>query len=64
MPMSTTIVAVIINIFATVLPWLGVSVGTDELTTTVTVIVTVVTGVWIWYKRVQRGDVDAFGRKK
>ena len=62
--MSTTIVAVIINLLSTVLPWLGVSVGSDSLTVTVQTIVAIATGAWIWYRRAQVGDVSGLGVRK
>lgn len=62
--MSTTISAVIINLLATVLPLLGVTVGTESLTTTLQTLVAIATGVWIWYQRVQRGDVNVAGVRK
>lgn len=62
--MSTTIVAVVLNLLATVLPWLGITVGSDQLTTTVQTLVLVGSGIWIWYRRVGVGDVNALGVKK
>ncbi len=63
---------VLINVLAQVLPWLGVSVGTDELTTTVQVLVAIGTGAWIWYQRTlmrkvgsqAESDVTLVGAKK
>lgn len=49
--MSTTIIAVIINLLATVLPWLGISIAPADLTTTAQVIVAIGTGAYIWYQR-------------
>lgn len=46
--MSTTIIAVIINLLAMVLPKIGVQIGTDELTNTAQVIVALVSGIWVW----------------
>lgn len=62
--MSTTIAAVVLNLLATVLPWLGISVGSAELTTTVQTLILLGSGVWIWYRRVQVGDVNAAGLRK
>lgn len=61
---STTIGAVIVNILSMVLPKIGITIGTDELTSTMQVIITIVTGLWIWYQRVQRGDVTPLGKRK
>jgi len=62
--MSTTIVAVFINLLSMLLPTIGVDVGTEELTQAVQVLVAVVTGLWIWYQRVQKGDVNVIGVSK
>jgi hypothetical protein len=59
--MSTTIVAVFINLLSMLLPTIGVDVGTEELTQAVQVLVAVVTGLWIWFQRVQKGDVSVVG---
>lgn len=69
--MSTQIIAVVINLLATLLPLIGVQVGTDQLTNTIQVLVAIGTGVWIWYKRTTlqeapfgKGDVTALGARK
>lgn len=69
--MSTQVIAVIINMLVMVLPFLGVNVGTVELTTTVQTIVALATGAWIWYQRTKLqeapdgiGDVNFAGVKK
>lgn len=62
--MSTTIIAVIINLLGTVLPWLGISLAPGDLTTTVQVILAIATGAWIWYQRVSQGDVTTMGLRK
>ena len=62
--MSTTILAAAINILATVLPMLGVNIGTEALTTTVATLATIGTALWIWYRRATTGDVDLLGRRK
>ncbi len=62
--MSTTILAAFINILATVLPILGVNIGTDALTTTVQTLVAIGTAIYIWMHRASKGDVDILGRRK
>lgn len=62
--MSTTIIAVIVNLLSVFLPKAGVQVGSDELTATIQTIVAVVSGLWIWRERVSRGDVNPLGFKK
>ena len=62
--MSTTIAAVIVQLLTIGLPLIGVTVGTQELTGAVQVIILVASGVWIWVQRVRVGDVSAFGVRK
>lgn len=50
--MSTQIVAVFALILAELLPRIGVTIGSDELTSTLQTIVAVASGLWIWYQRV------------
>lgn len=70
--MSTTIIAVIINTLSMVLPYLGISVASTDLTNAVQVIIAIATGVWIWYQRATnlkavpagQSDVSAAGLRK
>lgn len=62
--MSTTIAAMVINLLATVLPFLGVNIGTEQLTTTVATLLAIGTALWVWYKRVSAGDVSIVGVRK
>lgn len=62
--MSQTIVAVAINLLSVILPKAGVTVGSEELTTTVTTIIAVVSALYIWVRRVKNGDVNALGKRK
>lgn len=62
--MSTTISAAIVSILATVLPLLGVEIGTEALTTTLQTIVLLVSSLWVWKERVKRGDVTKLGKRK
>lgn len=62
--MSTTIIAVIVNLLAAILPKIGVQVGTEALTSTIQTLVLIVSGLWVWYQRVQKGDVSPLGLRK
>ena len=69
--MSSTIIAVWINLAVQLLPLIGVNVGPEELTSTVQVLVAVVSGIWIWYNRTllkkvgkAESDVNLAGLKK
>lgn len=62
--MSQTIVSVFVVLAAQILPHLGVNIGNDALTTTITTVVTLGAAVWIWIRRYQQGDVTASGARK
>lgn len=62
--MSTTIVSVFVLLASQVFPLLGIQVGSDQLTNTISTIVAIVTGLIIWYRRVQVGDVKVTGARK
>ena len=60
--MSTTIVAVIVNLLATFLPYIGITVASQNLETTIQTLTALVTGVWIWYQRTTlKKDIDGVG---
>ena len=59
--MSTTIVSVIVMLLATFLPKFGITLGNDELTTTVTSLLVLGSGLWIWIRRYQAGDIHWSG---
>lgn len=63
--MSQTIISTIIGLLAILLPKIGLEIGSDQLTTTITTIVAIVSFLWIWIRRVtQNNDVNAVGIKK
>lgn len=62
--MSTTIIAVIVQLLAVLLPKIGIEVGSEALTTTVSTLAVVGSGVWIWVQRVKKGDVTTIGVRK
>lgn len=62
--MSQTIVSVFILLASQVLPLIGVTIGNDQLTSAVSTIVAIGTGLWIWYRRVKAGDVSVSGARK
>jgi uncharacterized membrane protein len=53
-------VAVLVNVFAL----LGIQVGSEELTTTITTVVTIISGFVIMYRQVTTGRSTVFGAKK
>lgn len=62
--MSTTIIAVVVNLLAVLLPYIGVDLGTDKLTDLAQTLVAIGTGLYIWVQRTKRGDVTALGFKR
>lgn len=62
--MSTTIAAAIVNILSVLLPLMGIQVGTEALTTTISTILALGSGLYIWYHRYSKGDVGAFGNRR
>lgn len=61
MPYSTEYLAVIVNILSFVLPQLGVNVGSEALTTTLSTLVAVGSGAYLLFKRYKRGGVSVAG---
>ena len=59
--MSTTYIAVIVNLLAQFLPKWGIALGTADLTTTVQTLLTLGTGVWILWRRYNHGGVGILG---
>lgn len=56
----SAVVAVVVNLLAL----LGINVGTEELTTTITTIVTIAAGMVVIYRSLIQGKTDVFGRRK
>jgi uncharacterized membrane protein len=61
---SQTYAAAVVVVLSQVLPLFGINVGSEALTTTIATILTVVGGLWVIVRRLQNGDIDAFGRRK
>lgn len=64
MNQSQTVTAVFVQLAVIFLPMMGIQIGSDELTVAVQTIVVVLSGLWIWYRRVQAGDIKVFGARK
>ena len=64
MVISQTYVGIVVTLLGSFLPKLGVEVGSDELTTTLSVIITVIGGLWAFWGRYRKGDVAIVGVKK
>ena len=52
---------VLVNLAAVVLPRLGLTIGNDALTTTITTLVAIGSAIWIYVRRVQVGDISKLG---
>ena len=63
--MSTTIIALIVNLLGTALPYLGLAnLTSEQLTTTLNVLLAVGSALFLWLKRTSKGDIDIVGRRK
>lgn len=61
--MSTTYIAQVIQTVAFILTLVGINVGSDALTTTVTTIITIVSGLYVFYGRYKAGGITALGSR-
>ena len=61
---SQTVTAIILQLLTIGLPMIGVTIGSDQLTGTVQTIIIVVSGIWIWVRRYQAGDIKISGVRK
>ena len=63
MQISQTYVAVAVTLFAPLLPQLGLNIGNDELTTTITTLVAFAGAIWALIRRYQAGGVTVLGTR-
>lgn len=61
---SSTYIAVIVNILSALLPKVGVDIGSEQLTTTLQTLIAVATGLWVLVQRYKKGDITLFGSYK
>jgi len=59
--MSTTVVLLIAQLLVVILPVFGVQVDNASVTNSLQTIVTIVTGLWVWYLHVKQGGLTFFG---
>lgn len=64
MNISTTYIAVIVNLLAVLLPKVGVEIGSDQLTSALQTLVAVASGVYLLIKRYRQGGVSILGVKR
>lgn len=63
MQFSQTYVATIVALLAFFLPKLGVTVGSDELTSIIQGLVVAVSGIWVLVRRYRAGGVNVIGKR-
>jgi hypothetical protein len=61
---SQIYVSAVVAILAQVLPHLGVAIGSEELTTLVSNIITVGAALWVIIRRYKQGDITVVGSRK
>jgi hypothetical protein len=59
--MSQIYVSAVVAILAQLFPYIGVTVGSEELTQAITTFITVMAALWVMIRRIQQGDINAFG---
>ncbi len=62
--MSQTILMVVVQLLSLGLPAIGITVGSDALTSFIQTGLIIASGLWIWFRRVQAGGVSGFGVRK
>ena len=62
--MSQEYLSAVVAILAVLLPKFGVEIGSEALTTTLSTIITVISALWIMFRRYQRGDINVLGGRK
>ena len=61
--MSTTYIAVIVNLAVVVFPLLGISVESQALEVTLQTLTALVTGIWILIQRYKAGGITKLGKR-
>ena len=61
---SATYAGIIVSILGSVFPKLGISIGSDDLTTTISVLATVLGGLWAFWGRYRKGGVTLWGTRE
>ncbi len=61
--MSQTYIGIIVMVLSTLLPKLGLNLGSDELTTTATTLLTIAGALWAFWGRYRAGGITLFGMR-
>lgn len=64
MQYSTEYLAVIVLLLTKFLPLIGINLDANAISTTVTSLIAVCSGLWLLYKRFQKGGVSPLGFRK
>ena len=62
--MSTQIAAVILNLLVVLLPYIGITVDSQQLETTIQTTVAVITGIWIWLQNRKLHEAIELGKSE
>lgn len=62
--MSQTYIGLVVSLLGTFLPKVGVVLPNEELTTTVSALVTVIGALWAFWGRWRKGDLTVVGTRK
>ena len=62
--MSQIYVSAVVAILAQLLPYIGVSLGSEELTQAVSAFITVIAALWVMIRRLKQGDIGVFGGRR
>ena len=62
--MSQTYISALVIILVTILPKLGVQIGSEELTSLIQAVLVLASGAYIMYRRYQTGDIKITGGRK
>ena len=61
---SQTYIGILVSLLGSLLPRIGVEIGSEDLTITVSVLVTIAGSIWAFWGRFRKGDISALGVKK
>ena len=61
--MSSTYIANIVQLLIFILPAIGVNLGANELTTTVSNVAAIIAGIWVFVGRFRAGGITWFGTR-
>ena len=60
---SPTYLSAVIVVLSQILPLVGINVGSEALTTTISTIVAIVAGIVIAFRKYSEGNINAMGKR-